>query len=82
VVIHDLGKERCGIVSFTKHGVCPRDIQEQLSKKRINVSTSTRHATRLDMEWRGLDEVVRASVHYFNTEEEIETFCEAVQHLY
>lgn len=81
VVVHDLGKERCGIVSFTKYDLHPRDIQEQLAKKKINVSTSTRYATRLDMESRGLDEVIRASVHYYNTEEEIATFCETLQQL-
>jgi cysteine desulfurase / selenocysteine lyase len=32
-------------------------------------------STRFDMEARGLNEVVRASVHYYNDEDEIERFC-------
>lgn len=35
-------------------------------------------STRLDFEARGLDEVVRASVCYFNTEEEVELLVTAL----
>ncbi len=42
------------------------------------MTVSTVASTRLDMERRGLDSVVRASVHYYNTEEEVGRFCEAV----
>lgn len=66
VAVHDIGRTRCGIVSFTVE-----DVRAYLSRRRINVTTSTTFGTRLDMERRSLPEIVRASLHYYNTEEEI-----------
>lgn len=75
VKIHDLGRVRSGIVTFTKADEAPRDIQARLRAASISVSVSGRSSAQLDFGRRGLSEVVRASVHYFNTGEEIETFC-------
>jgi selenocysteine lyase/cysteine desulfurase len=44
----------------------------------VNIWTSSRPHTLIDMEQRGLTEIVRASVHYYNTEAEIDRFCELV----
>lgn len=76
--VHDLGVERGGIVSLTLDGVDPDDIKNRLAAERINVTTSTTSSTRYDMEARGLTNVVRASVHYYNTEEEIDRFIDAL----
>ena len=72
----DLGTVQGGIVSFTHEDVKAVDIQRRLRAAGINVSVSPRRYTRLDMEDRGLSEVVRASVHYYNTEDEIGFMCE------
>lgn len=48
--------------------------------KGINTTVSLAKHARLDMGSLELDEVVRASVHYYNTEEEIERFCEVLAH--
>jgi cysteine desulfurase / selenocysteine lyase len=68
---HDLGDVKGGIVTFTVEGLDPRDIQTGLRRERINVNTSGVTSTRFDMTQRGLDMMVRASVHYYNTEDEI-----------
>jgi len=72
VTVRDLGEVRCGIVSFSVEGKNPEDIKRRLGQARINVSVSPMRYTLLDMEQRRLFEgVVRASVHYYNTEDEI-----------
>lgn len=78
VKVWDLGIERCGIISFTVKDKSSKDIFQTLVQQNINVSVSTLKSTRLDMEARGLTELVRASVHYYNSEEEVEQFCAAL----
>jgi cysteine desulfurase / selenocysteine lyase len=78
VQVRDLGIQKCGLVSFTIDGCSPQEIRGKLAEQKMNVSISTAYSTRLDMEGRGLAGVVRASVHYYNTEEEIQRFCESV----
>jgi selenocysteine lyase/cysteine desulfurase len=79
VTVRDLGRVRCGIVTFTCDGHSAREVMRRLQAKDIAVRTVERSSTRIDMERRGLDELVRASVHYYNTEVEIERLCEALR---
>ena len=79
--VRDLGLEKCGIVSFTVDGHEPAAIKETLEAQRINVSASRRPSTLLDMTERGLDSVVRASVHYYNSEDEVDRLIDAVKSL-
>jgi cysteine desulfurase/selenocysteine lyase len=76
--LQDLGEHQCGIVTFTVDGLSHRDLKTKLAQRRINVSTSDRSSTLLDMNARGLDSVIRASIHYYNTEQEIDAFCDAL----
>jgi selenocysteine lyase/cysteine desulfurase len=79
VEIRDLGTDRCGIVTFTAAGGTPEEIQAALAKRTIHASVSPRAYTLMDMDKRGLASVVRASPHYYNTEDEVERFCAAVE---
>jgi len=78
IVVRDLGAERCGIVTFTVEGKPADEIKERLARQAINVTASTASSTRFDMEARGLDALVRASVHYYNSEAELERFLAAI----
>lgn len=78
VIVRDRGITQCGIVTFTAEGIEPEVIQQKLAAQHINVSVAIRTSTLLDMDARGLNKLVRASVHYYNTEEEIERFCQAI----
>jgi cysteine desulfurase / selenocysteine lyase len=81
VTLHDLGAVRCGIVTFTVDGVPSDRVRAALAHDGISVYVSRLEDTRLDLERRGLDRIVRASVHYFNSEEEIARACESVEAL-
>lgn len=79
VTVRDIGRVQGGIVTFEVAGKTATEIKQALSEQNINTTTSTVFSTRLDMEARHLTELVRASVHYYNSEEEIGRFCEAVR---
>lgn len=81
VSVHDIGETKCGIVTFTVDSETPASIQNQLAAKNINVSTSSKSSTLLDMQKRYLEELVRASVHYYNTEEEIRKLVEVLKEI-
>jgi cysteine desulfurase / selenocysteine lyase len=81
LTIHDQGAIKCGIVSFSVDGIDPQSICDALASYRMNVSHTPQQYTRLDMEPRNLTDLVRASIHYFNTEEEIERFCHVLAEL-
>lgn len=69
---------RCGIVTFTHERHAAQEIFERMRDDRINVRVTAIGSTRIDMEERGLTEMVRASVHYYNSEEELTRFTQAV----
>jgi selenocysteine lyase/cysteine desulfurase len=79
VTVTDLGAEKCGIVTFTVAGKEPLEIRRLLTAHHINVWSSVLESTRIDMEARNLPSVVRASVHYYNTLEEIIHFCQTLE---
>ncbi len=79
VTVHDLGVDKAAIVSFSKQGIEPRRLADRLAVQQINISVSDPESTLLDAQDRGLGEIVRASPHYYNTEEEVDRLIRAVQ---
>ena len=78
VTLRDLGAQRCGIVTFTVADEDPFALATRLRAENINISVSTIDFARYDFGGRGLDAVARASVHYYNTEDELDRFVEAL----
>jgi len=79
VAVRDLGRQRCGIVTFTVAGADHTSLRNHLRRNAINVSVSSVFTARIDFESRGLKDVMRASVHIYNTEEELDRFVVALQ---
>jgi selenocysteine lyase/cysteine desulfurase len=78
VTVHDIGRRRCGIVSFSVAGKQAGQIVRELRRQRINCSVTTPSSTLLDAAARALPDMIRASVHYYNTEEEVARFAAAI----
>ncbi len=81
ITVHDIGKNKGGMVTFSHSAISADQIKAILSNASINVSTSTTGSTRYDMEKRSLSSIVRASFHYYNTDEELEKFLTVIANL-
>jgi cysteine desulfurase / selenocysteine lyase len=81
VTVHDLGSQRCGLVTFSLDGLPADEVRDRLRERGITVTTSTVSSTRYDMTRRGLAEVVRASPHYFITPTQLDEAVAAVAEL-
>lgn len=79
VCVQDIGHKRCGIVSFSVEGMDATDIMHRLNTQGVNVSVSKPSSTPLDAARRNLPDLVRASVHYYNDQTELDRFIELLE---
>jgi selenocysteine lyase/cysteine desulfurase len=79
VTVRDQGLTKAAIVTFTVEGLAATEVQRALASERINVNVQRKQSAWLDLGERGLDEVVRSSVHYYNTDGEIDRLVDAVR---
>lgn len=79
VEVVDQGDELCGIVSLAVGGRDPAKIREKLAAQNVNVWVCSENTACVDMEARNLTSVLRASVHYYNTEGEVDKFCSLLE---
>jgi selenocysteine lyase/cysteine desulfurase len=78
VTVRDRGSALCAIVTFTCEGRSADSIKATLSLHNIHVSVVNACWTRIEMDSRSLSAVVRASVHYYNTESEVDALAETL----
>lgn len=81
VSVHDLGSPLASITSFTVNGWDSAAVLAYLTSKGINVSVSPPSSTPVDAYTRQLPPIVRASPHYYNSEEEIDALLQAIASL-
>jgi len=74
VTVADHGPELCGIVTFHAEQHAAKDLQHQLAALGINTSTVPFSANPLLAEHPTSPPLLRASLHYYNTQEEIDRF--------
>ncbi|HEY3463880.1 MAG TPA: aminotransferase class V-fold PLP-dependent enzyme [Amycolatopsis sp.] len=79
--VHDVGAKKCGIVTFSVKGTPAAEIKARLAEANINTSISSRTSAQFDFTARDLPDMVRASVHYYNTEDEIDLLVRQVEKL-
>ncbi len=71
IEVHDLGLHPSAIVSFSIDDHPADSVKAALAEARINVTTSKASSTLLDATARALPTVLRASPHYYNTEDDL-----------
>lgn len=82
LTVHDFGDQQSGIVTFSVKGMDSGLVKSTLAENNINVSVGKAISTLIYMDKNHLASNVRASVHYYNTEEEIKMMCVALNAVY
>lgn len=81
VEVTDRGRQRSGIVTFRVTERSAWEVRAALREAKINVSVTTVAVARLDPVWDRTEELVRASVHYLTTDDEIDHVVTEVRRL-
>jgi selenocysteine lyase/cysteine desulfurase len=81
VSVEDKGEELCAIVTVATGEHHPLDLLRALRKEGINTSRTGSDSAIFDFDDKGVDQVLRISPHYYNTEEEIVALVDALSRL-
>ncbi|MBW9104688.1 aminotransferase class V-fold PLP-dependent enzyme [Paraburkholderia phenoliruptrix] len=81
VTVLDQGVERSGLVAFNVVGLDSLSVQRGLAAQGISIGSNGVGYTPLDMAFRGLEQIARASVSYLTTELEISKLLEGIRAL-
>ncbi|MER7719825.1 aminotransferase class V-fold PLP-dependent enzyme [Streptomyces flaveolus] len=75
VTVEDRGVERCGNIAVTFADHDPFQVRAELLRAGINSWVCLDNAACHDMQQRGLSRLLRISVHYYNSEAELDRLC-------
>jgi cysteine desulfurase / selenocysteine lyase len=81
MIVRDKGVLKGGIVTASLEDKDPADISQALAQQNINLNYSPTFMSFFDTQQRSLPPLLRASVHYYNTDEELDTVAEALARL-
>ena len=81
VLVLDRGLELCAIVTFLVEGRSSETLADELRTRGINSSVSRREYALYDFADKAVEECLRLSPHYYNTEEEVDAVVAAVREL-
>lgn len=79
VELRDKGRRQCGIVTFSDRRRPAEEVAADLRARHINVSVTHAAHARFDVDERVLASAVRASVHCYNTESELDQLIDAIR---
>jgi selenocysteine lyase/cysteine desulfurase len=72
MTVYDQGDRRCGIVTSAVGSIASPDLRTQLAKHGINSTATHVGSSRYDVERRDLPSMLRLSVHYITTADELD----------
>ncbi len=78
ITVYEKVDRLSGIVTFSSSDEAAASVQRRLREKGINISVSRQANAALDSRARGVGDVNRASLHYYNTSDEIDRFVAAL----
>ena len=81
VTVLDKGPKLASLVTFTIKDSDPLFIVSELSKRKINVVPSYRAFAVIDFDEKGVKWAIRASPHYYNTLNELQTFIASLKEI-
>ena len=81
VNVHAISQNQCGIITFSVDEHASDELVKKFRENNINTSLSEPSSTLLDATKNNLPNLVRASVHYYNDEEEVDQFIKVLRQL-
>jgi cysteine desulfurase/selenocysteine lyase len=81
ITVEDRGRERCGTIALTVHGHAAELVRAELQRAGINTWVCLSNAACVDMRRRGISSLLRVSVHYYNSVDELARLCNALESL-